>query len=71
MTGPSTDPVFVPFPHPGTEHNPGKVQRQPWNRWEHRRKFLLGNGRSVDGEGPPREAALVFWGGVGGAVLRY
>jgi hypothetical protein len=54
--------VFVQFPHPGTEHNPGKLKRQPWNRGEHRRKFLLSDGRYVAANRPLCEASLVFWG---------
>ncbi len=58
----SARPVFVQFPHPGTEHNPGKSDRQPWNRCEHRRKFLMSDGRYVAPDGPPSHASLVFWG---------
>jgi hypothetical protein len=54
--------VFVQFPHPGTEHNPGKLKRQPWNRGEHRRKFLLSDGRYVAADRSLCEAPLVFWG---------
>jgi hypothetical protein len=59
---PSAGPAFVQFPHPGTEHNPGKSNRQPWNRCDHRRKFLLSDGRYVAGDGSVCEAPLVFWG---------
>jgi hypothetical protein len=62
MTGSSTAPVFVQFPHPGKEHNPGKVRRQSWNRCDHRRKFLTSNGRYTTGDGSIDCAALVFWG---------
>jgi hypothetical protein len=55
-------PVFVQFPHPGDEHNPGKLNRQPWNRCEHRRKFLRCDGRHVDRDVRPYDAPLVFWG---------
>jgi hypothetical protein len=59
---PSAGPVFVQFPHPGQEHNPGKANRQPWNRGEHRRKFLLSDGRYIASDGTLRDALLVFWG---------
>jgi hypothetical protein len=58
----SANPVFVQFPHPGAEHNSGKLYRQPWNRCDHRRKFLLSNGRYVGGDGLLCDAPLVFWG---------
>ncbi len=59
---PSLGPVFVQFPHPGGEHNPGKAHRQPWNRGDHRRKLLRWDGRCVTGDGSVCEAPLVFWG---------
>ena len=59
---PSVPPVFVQFPHPGKEHNPGTAIRQPWNTGEHRRKFLRSDGRYVDGNGASYAAPLVFWG---------
>lgn len=62
MTDPSASPVFVQFPHPGKEHNPGKAPRQPWNTGEHRRKFLRSDGRYVDGDGSTDATPLVFWG---------
>jgi hypothetical protein len=52
----------VQFPHPGPEHNPGKTHRQPWNRCEHRRKFLRSDGRCVACDGSIHHAPLVFWG---------
>jgi len=60
--GSSVGPVFVQFPHPGMEHNPGKAHRQPWNRSEHRRKFLRSHGRYVARDGSTHDAPLVFWG---------
>jgi hypothetical protein len=57
-----TGPVFVQFPHPGSEHNPGKAARQPWNKGKHRRKFLRCTGRYADGDGATRSALVVFWG---------
>lgn len=58
----STHAVLVQFPHPGDEHNPGKAKRQPWNRCEHRRKFLRSDGRYVDRGGAIHDAPVVFWG---------
>jgi hypothetical protein len=56
------DPVFVHFPHPGPEHNPGKIYRQPWNTGRgHRRKFLRSHGRYVSTGGSLAEAPLAFW----------
>src|SRR6516162_4277523 len=55
-------PVFVHFPHPKTEHNPGRSSRQPWNTsLEHRRKFLRNPGRYVTPVGSLAEAPLAFW----------
>jgi hypothetical protein len=62
MTRSSFNPVFVQFPHPGREHNPGKARRQPWNRGEHGRKFLRSNGRYVARDNSLHGASLVFWG---------
>jgi hypothetical protein len=58
----AVSPVFVQFPHPGPEHNPGKVHRQAWNRHKHRRKFLRSDGRYVDRNDSINDAPLVFWG---------
>lgn len=58
----SASPVFVQFPHPGTEHNPRNLYRQPWNRCDHRRKFLLSDGRYVAKDGSLCDAPLAFWG---------
>jgi hypothetical protein len=58
----SPHPVLVHFPHPGTEHNPGTVSRQPWNTGEHRRKFLRTSGRYVAANGSLVEAQVAFWG---------
>jgi hypothetical protein len=55
-------PVLVHFPHPGREHNPGGVSRQPWNTGEHRRKFLRTSGRYVAADGSLVEAPVAFWG---------
>jgi len=62
MVGSEVHPVFVQFPHPGEEHNPGKAKRHPWNRGNHRRKFLRCNGRYLDPYDSSQEAPLVFWG---------
>lgn len=53
--------AFIQFPHPGREHNPGNAKRQPWNRCQHRRKFILSDGCSLDGDGSTHDAPLVFW----------
>jgi hypothetical protein len=60
--GSSASPVFVHFPHPGKEHNPGEALRQPWNTGEHRRKFLRSGGRYVTHDQSLGEGSLVFWG---------
>src|SRR5262252_3776069 len=58
-----SQPVFVHFPHPGKEHDPGRMTRQPWNtKSKHRRKFLRSPGRYVAVDGSPSEALLAFWG---------
>src|SRR5580693_6118260 len=62
MVNVSMIPVFVHFPHPGDEHNPGNVRRQPWNTGNHRRKFLRSDGRYVAEDGSLYDASLVFWG---------
>jgi hypothetical protein len=62
VTDPSVSPVFVQFPHPGREHNPGGVLRHPCNTGEHRRKFLRSDGSYVDRDGSTYAAPLVFWG---------
>ncbi len=55
-------PAFVHFPHPGSEHNPGRVARQAWNtNPKHRRKFLRNPGRYVASDGSPTNALLAFW----------
>ena len=55
-------PVFVHFPHPKMEHNPGRSSRQPWNTsLQHRRKFLRNPGRYVAPGGSLIEAPLAFW----------
>jgi hypothetical protein len=53
---------FVQFPHPGKEHNPGDVNRQPWNTGAHRRKFLRSYGSYVGENGSLFHEQLVFWG---------
>lgn len=54
--------AFVHFPHPGKEHNPGRMTRQPWNTAPgHRRKFVRSAGRYVAADGSKNEALLVFW----------
>jgi hypothetical protein len=59
----SHGPVFVHFPHPGREHNPGGKSWQPWNTTtKHRRKFLCSPGRYVTADGSLVEASLAFWG---------
>ena len=62
MTGSPIGPAFVQFPHPGKEHNPGRIDRQPWNTGRHHRKFLRCNGGYVSHDGSIREAPLVLWG---------
>lgn len=55
-------PVFVHFPHPGAEHYPGRMSRQPWNtNRKHRRKFLRSPGQYVATAGSLAEAPLAFW----------
>ena len=62
MTDHFHGPVLVHFPHPGTEHNPGRMSRQPWNtNKEHGRKFLCSAGGYVDANGSLAEAPLAFW----------
>jgi hypothetical protein len=63
MMDPFHEPVFVHFPHPGTEHKPGRQSFQPWNTTaKHCRKFLRSPGRYVTTDGSLVEASLVFWG---------
>ncbi len=51
---------FVQFPHPGGEHNP-PGDDMPWNRGDHRRKFLVTPGRYLDGDDHIGEAELAYW----------
>jgi hypothetical protein len=62
VTGSSGRPVFVQFPHPKDEHNPGILSHQPWNTGDHFRKFLCSGGRYVDNRGSLGSGTLVFWG---------
>jgi hypothetical protein len=39
----------VQFPHPGPEHRVGPDGTTPWNKGDHRRKFIRVNGSFVDG----------------------
>ena len=57
-------PFVVQFPHPGGEHRPspphvGTVM--PWNRGDHKRKFLCAPARYLM-EGLAREGDVGFWG---------
>ncbi|MBD0348819.1 MAG: hypothetical protein ICV59_06680 [Thermoleophilia bacterium] len=52
---------FVQFIHPGGEHWPDQGDLKFWNRDAHRRKFLKGRGRYLDG-GDAKEGEIVFWG---------
>jgi hypothetical protein len=53
----------IKFPHPGVEHNPGKLDRQEWNTGSHRRKFLHSLGSCIDGRGVrSHNTNLAFWG---------
>lgn len=54
-------PWLIQFPHPGTEHNPGKNVWMPWNVGAHHRKFLITEGTYTDGAAT-RRGELVFWG---------
>jgi len=51
---------FVQFPHPRGEHNP-PGDDMPWNRGDHRRKFLVTPGRYLDRDDQAGEAELVYW----------
>jgi hypothetical protein len=51
----------VQFPHPGAEHDPGRMNRQPWNEGAHKRKFLRSEGAFVAGDGQMQHALLAFW----------
>jgi hypothetical protein len=62
MVASSSQAVFVQFPHPKDEHNPGGAKRQPWNRCDHARKFIRSDGRCVDRNGSIHDGSLVFWG---------
>jgi hypothetical protein len=57
-------PFVVQFPHPGREHRPSPPRVgtvMPWNRGEHKRKFLRASARYlVDGQ--PHEGQVAFWG---------
>ena len=52
---------FVQFIHPGLEHQPDADGIKRWNKREHKRKFLKGQGRYFDGE-RVREGTFVYWG---------
>lgn len=57
-------PFVVQFPHPGREHRPlppkvGSVM--PWNRGEHKRKFLRAAAHYVV-DGRPQSGDVGFWG---------
>ena len=53
---------IIQFPHPGGEHVP-KGDEMPWNAGQHRRKFLVSRGRTVDAKGRTQyEGPLTFWG---------
>jgi hypothetical protein len=57
-------PFVVQFPHPGGEHRPGPPQVgavMPWNRGEHKRKFLRASARYLL-DGHPQEGEVGFWG---------
>lgn len=52
--------MFVQFPHPGSEHSP-TGSAMPWNRGEHRRKFLKASGRYI-ADGSVCAGSATFWG---------
>jgi len=52
--------MFVQFPHPGSEHEPGGTWMD-WNRRDHARKFLKAGGRYVL-DGAAAHGPVVFWG---------
>lgn len=57
-------PFIVQFPHPGGEHRPSPPQVgtvMPWNRGEHKRKFLRASARYVVNR-QPQEGEVGFWG---------
>jgi hypothetical protein len=56
----SDGPMFVQFPHPGSEHRPvGTVME--WNRGPHARKFLKASGRYLE-DGAVSTGPFTFWG---------
>jgi hypothetical protein len=54
---------FVQFIHPGKEHKPKfELEEFPWNKEEHKRKFLKSSGRYVSEDGKVCDEKLLFWG---------
>ncbi len=60
MTRSWSERQIVQFPHPGGEHRP-KTDVMPWNRSEHKRKFLVGDGRRFE-HGRLIPGPFAFWG---------
>lgn len=57
-------PHIVQFTHPGKEHghDKGNPTFKSWNFRNHRRKFLLCNGKYINSKNTVNEDSLVFWG---------
>lgn len=52
---------IIQFPHPGGEHEPDKGNIKDWNTGDHKRKFMLQQGKYLDGN-QIKENEIVFWG---------
>lgn len=52
---------IIQFPHPGGEHKPDNGNTKDWNTGDHKRKFMLQQGKYLDGN-QLKEDQLVFWG---------
>jgi hypothetical protein len=56
-------PLFVQFPHPGSERRVAEGQDQvEWSRGDHTRKFLKANGTYVTADGQVTGGPVAFWG---------
>ncbi|PLT31022.1 hypothetical protein [Peribacillus deserti] len=57
---------FVQFMHPGAEHDGRKADGEifPWNVGEHKRKFMVNNGKYVNdlADKEVKKVSLTFWG---------